>query len=860
MKPAQSIRHSRFAHPGAWFALALFAITAALNAHADTRCVHNTGELNTAFDDANNAAEGTTWDIRVRQGTYQLTHGLTFGPSGSKDNKTFYLTGSWTGSNGACSSQTAYVSTTLQGTVSLPGSPGTGYFFYGDNKRFDIERIRFQDFASFTMQDHECIWPVICPDTDAIVIDHVEFDNGESVSIDAEDADRVVFRNNLVTHMHPVNPDSGNFYDAPAGFLLNNEGSADIAFNTFANLTCETTLGGVVIEVHISDFDLHHNIFQTTGCAYGLYVDPAGESATPISNLYSSMGGNVDGTKFLGNGNVQNFNPQFGSTAIPGDYHLQVGSPAINAGQTLLGAVSKGLAPSPVDLDGTLRPLGTRYDIGAYESAVNDGAPPIITVTSTSDDPNDTGSLRHAINQANAQVGTPQRIDFAISGGCPKIILLDSPLPDVTDPLFINGYSQPNSKPASDDAGVASDATICVLIAPSQSGVSHVLQVPYSAPAATQLVVEGIGFGSGFAAFADAIVELRGGSNHIVAGNAFGGLLPTTAASLGTIPRAILLRGSATDARIGGPNNRDRNYIGNSIYNAIVVTDATTSGHVIENNYIGLSPNGQAVQANAADGISATGGTDVAILGNVIDANVRGILLSGSATTGFTVQRNKIGVNALGIGGAPQANDVGIEIGGSSGQHVIGYGPKDNVPTFSNDIRNNNTAGINLTQYAGAFTSIRGNRIEANGRNGTGLGIDLGALGALDNDDGDSDTGPDMSQNYPVIKSVLASNGVKRTLKAILNTNANQAVRVDFYRSPTCPKGPTGPNATTWVGGIDVNAGATGIATFTASVAQTDPPGYLTATATTTTGNTSELAPCVREDTVFADGFKGSGL
>src|SRR5207302_750960 len=49
--------------------------------------------------------------------------------------------------------------------------------------------------------------------------------------------------------------------------------------------------------------------------------------------------------------------------AAANDFHLQAGSPAIDAGITL--------AQVPVDADGVSRPQGKAYDIGAYEFPVN---------------------------------------------------------------------------------------------------------------------------------------------------------------------------------------------------------------------------------------------------------------------------------------------------------------------------------------------------------------------------------------------------------------------------------------------------------------------------------------------------------
>ena len=63
----------------------------------------------------------------------------------------------------------------------------------------------------------------------------------------------------------------------------------------------------------------------------------------------------------LGTGNIYG-DPRFISPAwgTDGDYHLQALSPAIDAGATIASVTN--------DLDGNPRPIGSGYDIGAYES------------------------------------------------------------------------------------------------------------------------------------------------------------------------------------------------------------------------------------------------------------------------------------------------------------------------------------------------------------------------------------------------------------------------------------------------------------------------------------------------------------
>jgi hypothetical protein len=94
---------------------------------------------------------------------------------------------------------------------------------------------------------------------------------------------------------------------------------------------------------------------------------------TGIHNIYANNLTFNDGTQFNLQHSLQarstvNADPMFANPAAM-DYHLQAGSPAIDAG------TSSG-APT-VDLSGSPRPEGAEFDIGAYESGSSTQQPPL---------------------------------------------------------------------------------------------------------------------------------------------------------------------------------------------------------------------------------------------------------------------------------------------------------------------------------------------------------------------------------------------------------------------------------------------------------------------------------------------------
>src|SRR5262249_58119624 len=94
------------------------------------------------------------------------------------------------------------------------------------------------------------------------------------------------------------------------------------------------------------------------------------------------------------------------------------------------------------DVDGGARVIGSYVDLGAYESSIDDlDAQTVYVTTDNTLDQN----LRVAVTTANKNANATT-INFAITGTCPQVINLSSPLPDITTDVTINGFTEPNAQ------------------------------------------------------------------------------------------------------------------------------------------------------------------------------------------------------------------------------------------------------------------------------------------------------------------------------------------------------------------------------------------------------------------------------
>jgi hypothetical protein len=270
------------------------------------------------------------------------------------------------------------------------------------------------------------------------------------------------------------------------------------------------------------------------------------------------------------------------------------------------------------------------------------------------------GTFRQAILDADRHPGRDQ-IRFAIPGDGARVIRLASPLPAVTDPVTIDGFTQRGSRPNSSAEG--DDAVRLIVLDGSAAGAANGLVLMGGGITVRGLVIDGFA-GSGIA------IESRGGDT--IAGDAIGtDVTGTRALGNGQDGVVVLAPGNT----IGGATFAARNLISGNGLDGVVVAEGSSS-NLIAGNYIGTNAAGTAALGNAAGVVvvNAPGnviGGSVTAARNLISGNHKqGVLIQGQGATRNTVSGNYIGTNVDGT--AALANFVGFLIQDASGNTIGG--------------------------------------------------------------------------------------------------------------------------------------------------------------------------------------------
>ncbi len=237
--------------------------------------------------------------------------------------------------------------------------------------------------------------------------------------------------------------------------------------------------------------------------------------------------------------------------------------------------------------------------------------------------------------------------------------------------------------------------------------------------------------------------------DHVVEGNWIGLTGTGTAAAANDVGIRIEDNTSGYSMVIGGTAAGAGNYISGNTTDGIQMNQtrgvATTNRLRIEGNFIGVGSDGLTGVSNGVgivmdDAQFITIGSDAcANCGNDIVGNTGAGVFASGTTDDVIMYNNNVGVTA---GGDIIANGDGIRLDGSTSYFTIGGASVNQA----NHIAHNTGDGVQIigaTDGADLFA----NSIHNNGD----LGVDILNDGFTVNDAGDSDSGPNRSQNYPVI-------------------------------------------------------------------------------------------------------------
>ena len=448
-------------------------------------------------------------------------------------------------------------------------------------------------------------------------------------------------------------------------------------------------------------------------------------------------------------------------------------------------------------------------------------------------------TLREAINAANASPNFGERdaIEFDIPGSGVQTINLDFPesrLPAITDPVTIDGYTQPGASANTNPLGGGSNAVPLIeltgdftgLVIDADDSTIRGLVINRPAPCC--------------ASFGDAI-EITG-DNNVVEGNLLGikpdGTSTGTASGLST---GVEVLPGANGTVVGGTTPAARNVISDNASWNIFLREGSSRA-VIQGNYIGTDAAGTA--AIGGGGIvvwapNTTIGGAAAGTGNLISGNDGGgihILANGGSIQGNLIGTQRNGTSPLGNRGS------GIHMEGSN--WTIG----GLAPGQANTIAFNSggiwVQGPNNANSNGDRNNISGNSIHSNAGLGIVLTIDnSGDVTPNDDHNRDSDVGPNEFQNYPVLTSVRIADGVA-TVSGTLVSIPNTTFRLEFFANAACDPSGHGEGQT-YIGTTNVTTDSDGNASF-GSLDFLAPFGrsVITATATDPDGNTSEFSRC----------------
>ena len=407
-------------------------------------------------------------------------------------------------------------------------------------------------------------------------------------------------------------------------------------------------------------------------------------------------------------------------------------------------------------------------------------------------------TLREAIDAANASPGA-DIINFNIAGSGVKSIAPTTPLPDITDTVTIDGYSQPGA--SVNTLAVGNDAVLLLELNGILAGGTGLVLTSDSN------IIRGLvinRFGSG--------IEIDDGKvNNVIEGN-FIGTDAAGIADLGNSSMGVLIS-SGSNNLIGGPLPAARNLLsGNGSSGVAVFGCCGDQNNMVQGNYIGTNRDGTAALPNDEDGVNSSGdvrasqiGGTATGAGNLISGNGRNGIHLSSGFGGFSfgnniVQGNLIGTDAT--GGAALGNaDYGVLVVNGPDNLIGGT-----IAATRNVISGNTLGGVRITGASATGNLVQGNQIGTDAAGGVDLGNTQGGVSLID--------APDNTIGGSVAGAgnVISGNGFGVQISGVTATgnqiqgnrigtdaagtgplgNSNQGVLLDTASGATTVGGPIG--------------------------------------------------------------------
>ena len=351
------------------------------------------------------------------------------------------------------------------------------------------------------------------------------------------------------------------------------------------------------------------------------------------------------------------------------------------------------------------------------------------TFTVSNTDDHGPGSLRQAIVDANDNAnvgGVPDEIDFDIPGSGLHVISPLIGLPPITDPVVIDGYTQPGSSPNTALGG--DTATLLIVLDGVEDPFADGLQLYAGNSTVRGLVINQFLIG----------INVSSPGGNVIEGN-FIGTDATGLVDLGNTDTGIDITDSP-DNRIGGTTPAERNVIsgtkaGFHVGQGIAIIGPSSIGNLVQGNFIGTDATGTQALSNGGDGVLVSsqglGGSasQTTISGNLISGNARnGIDILGGGNN--LVAGNLIGTDVSGTNGLGNAiagvviidtSDTGVVVA-TTGNNTVG----GTTATARNVISGNHQDGVAIVGATEVGNLVLGNYIGTNIHGQKDPGVDLG--------------------------------------------------------------------------------------------------------------------------------------